>query len=111
MPIEGTQTQVDEGVLDSELITPEKRGGWQEIQNYVLVLNNAIQELESLPLSSRLLKNTHATLMQGVRGERRCPGELRRSPNWIGGSSLAGAVFIPPYFENLPDLMSDLEAF
>lgn len=84
-------------MLSEELIEPEKRDDWHEVQNYIMAVNTAIAELEHLPLSIRLLKNTHQILMQGARGEHKQPGEFRISQNWIGGSSLADAVFIPPY--------------
>lgn len=109
--IEGTQTEMDEAVLDSEQLAPEKRDDWQEVQNYIQAINDAIIELESLPLSNRLLKQTHATLMQGVRGEIKSPGEFRTSQNWIGGSNLQDAAFIPPHQDEVPALMGDLELF
>jgi Fic family protein len=68
-------------------------------------------ELNTLPLSNRLLKQTRVILMQGVRGEHKHPGEFRTTQNWIGGSGLADAAFIPPHQENLLNLMSDLEQF
>ncbi|QQT86867.1 Fic family protein [Acinetobacter ursingii] len=109
--IEGTQTGIDEALLSEELIEPEKRDDWHEVQNYIMAVNTAIAELEHLPLSIRLLKNTHQILMQGARGEHKQPGEFRISQNWIGGSSLADAVFIPPHQDGVIEYMADLEKF
>lgn len=97
--------------MPEDQIQPEKRDDWREVRNYVEVNNAAIAELTHLPLSNRLLKQTHEVLMRGVRGEHKQPGEFRSSQNWIGGSSLADAVFIPPHPESVPELMSDLEKF
>lgn len=109
--IEGTQTHMDEAVLDRNQLAPEKRDDWQEVQNYIQAINEAVDELQRLPLSNRLLKHTHSVLMQGVRGEHKTPGEFRISQNWIGGSSLADASFIPPHQQEVVSLMGDLELF
>lgn len=109
--IEGTQTGMDEALMTEDQIQPEKRDDWREVRNYVDAVNSAIAELQTLPLSNRLLRRTHEILMRGVRGENKQPGEFRISQNWIGGSSLMDAVFIPPHPEGVPALMSDLEKF
>ena len=109
--IEGTQTGITEVLMSEQQIEPEKRDDWREVRNYIDAMNTAIAELKTLPLSNRLLKQTHGILMRGVRGEHKHPGEFRISQNWIGGSNLTDAAFIPPHPDGVVELMSDLEKF
>jgi Fic family protein len=108
--IEGTKTSIDEAVLTQEEIDPERRDDWTEVKNYTEALSFAIGRLNKLPLSMRLIKETHAILLKGARGKHKGPGEIRRSQNWIG-PSLKSAVFIPPHESELADLLTDLEKY
>ncbi|MDH4236247.1 MAG: Fic family protein [Nitrospira sp.] len=108
--IEGTQTNIEEALVGKLDVDPEKRDDWQEIHNYIEAINFSIKQLRQIPLSNRLLRETHAVLLQGVRGKHKQPGEFRTSQNWIG-ISLKHATFIPPHHQHVPDLMSDLEKF
>lgn len=109
--IEGTQTTFDEALQKSENIKPEKKDDWLEVQHYVQAMNQAIENLKELPFSNRLLKQIHKTLLQSARGRLKLPGEFRVSQNWIGGSNLADAIFIPPHQDSINLLMADLEKF
>ncbi len=109
--IEGTQTEMEEVFLDPKDIAPERRDDQIEVRNYIDALNTAIVELERLPLSLRLLRNTHGILMRGTRGASKSPGEFRKSQNWIGGASVSDAAFVPPHQDDMGPLLDDLEAF
>lgn len=109
--IEGTQTSMDEALMNAEDIAPEKLNDWEEVQNYISAMDLSIRRLHDLPFSSRLMKEVHQLLLQGVRGEHKKPGEFRQSQNWIGGASISDAIFVPPVHTSISELMSDLEHF
>ena len=108
--IEGTKTNIEDVLIKEEDISPEKRDDWNEVQNYINAINYSVAQLETLPISNRLIRNTHKALLHSVRGEKKNPGEFRRSQNWIG-ATLKDAIYIPPHQSAVPDLMTDLELF
>lgn len=109
--IEGTQATLED-VLDPMLEANTNRSV-ADVINYVKATDYAMKRLETLPLCNRLLRETHAVLMEGVRGQEKYPGEFRRSQNWIGGqgSSLKTARYVPPSPEDMEQAMSDLEKY
>lgn len=109
--IEGTQATLE------DIFDPQREENSnlnvREVVNYVAATEFALKELEHLPLCNRLLKDTHAVLMQGVRGENKNPGEFRTSQNWIGkqGSTLHNALYVPPAPDDMQRAMYDLEKY
>ena len=110
--IEGTRTTVEEDLLDVTDINPEKRDDWEEVQNYVKATNYGVERIkEGFPVCTRLIRELHKILMQGVRGEHKTPGEFRTSKNWIGGSMPSNAVYVPPPHTEIAECLTDFEKF
>ena len=112
--IEGTQSTLED-VLQFEI--DSKRQDFpkdiQEVVNYVGAMNYGLDRLKTLPLSLRLVREIHSTLLAGVRGSNRTPGEFRTSQNWIGpsGCTLANATFVPPPVPEMQATLDNLEEF
>lgn len=116
--IEGTQTSLSElFYFEAARKDQQKKEAGRtdvlEVLNYVKAIDYGIKRLESLPISLRLIKELHAILMKGARGQHLTPGEFRRSQNWIGpgGCTLNDATFVPPPVEEMKEALSDLEKF
>ena len=112
--IEGTQASLAD-VLEAEarVIGRQPPRDVDEVLNYVSAMNYGLSKLSELPLSTRLIKEIHAKLMAGVRGDNMQPGEIRTVQNWIGaeGASLAQATFVPPPPQKVADALHQLEVF
>ena len=111
--IEGTKTSIEEDLMRLEDVSPEKRDDHIEVNNYVHALQHGIDRImnDQFPLCLRLILEIHEVLMQGVRGERKAPGEFRRTQNWIGGSMPSTAVFVPPSVPDMEAALADFEMF
>ena len=109
--IEGTQATLED-VLDPTIDQNANRD-LSDVVNYVKATDYAVERLKSLPLCNRLIRETHAVLMNSVRGADKSPGEFRSSQNWIGGagSTLKNARYIPPNVMDMAECMSDLEKY
>lgn len=109
--IEGTQATLED-ILDP-LIEANANRNVADVVNYIKATEFAVKRLKEIPLCNRLIKEIHAVLMSGVRGQEKSPGEFRRSQNWIGGqgSTLKNARYIPPSPDDMVEAMSDLEKY
>ena len=113
--IEGTHTNFEK-LLEYEAQQPslfQNGGDAREVHNYMVALDYGLERIEKLPVSVRLMRELHARLMRGVRGEQLTPGELRRTQNWIGapGATINTARYIPPPVDEMHDCLSHLERF
>jgi Fic family protein len=111
--IEGTKASLSDLLIDEMERLTHRTDDVREVRNYVAAMEHGLDRLHKLPLSLRLVREIHARLMNGVRGDFATPGEFRRSQNWIGpsGSTVETARYVPPPPEHLDDLLRDWERF
>lgn len=112
--IEGTQSSLQDLLsAEAEILSPTLPRDVDEVVNYVRAMKFGLARLEELPICVRLIREIHNELMQGVRGSRLTPGELRTSQNWIGpgGCTLQTATFVPPPPDVVPQALGELEDF
>lgn len=110
--IEGTQATFQDVAAYEATRQADRPADVEEVCNYIAALDYARAQLrdpKGLPISRRLLCETHARLLAGVRGADRMPGRLRTSQNWIGGSRPGNARFVPPPPNDLDALLAALE--
>ena len=108
--VEGTQATFSDVLkAEAKIEDSEIHKDVDEIINYIKAMNYGLNKLEELPLSLRLIKEIHATLLRGVRGEGKYPGEFRKSQNWVGGATIQTARFVPPPAHEVMPLLGNLE--
>lgn len=108
--IEGTNASLTEVLRAEEVETP-KNDDIEEVARHLQATRQGLELIKTLPITQRLIRAIHGTLLEGVRGEERQPGEIRSSPVWIGSSSPTTAAFVPPLPEHVPELLTDWERF
>lgn len=112
--IEGTQSSLQDVLAaEARILDPDRPRDVDEVVNYVRAMNHGLERLKELPVSVRLIREIHAELLNGVRGQHLTPGEIRRSQNWIGpgGCALNEATFVPPPPHEVAQHLGDLETF
>jgi Fic family protein len=112
--IEGTQATLVDLLDDESGFGVLNTDDVEEVTNYIQAyrwVQDQLRDPAGLPLSVRLLCESHNRLMSSVRGSDKHPGQLRRSQNWIGGTRPGNAVFVPAPPEQVVELMSNLEKF
>lgn len=110
--IEGTQSSLSDLLLfETDELSSASLDDVTEVSNYIAALNQGLKRLESLPLSLRLIKELHETLLSSGRGSLKQPGEFRTSQNWIGGSRPGNALFVPPPPHLIMECLGALEKF
>jgi Fic family protein len=112
--IEGTKTDVAQLLRfeAGQISPPDEADDAREVQNYILAMEHGLRRVrEGFPVSIRLFREMHDLLLSGVRGQHLRPGDLRKSPVWIGGTSLDNAFFVPPPEEEMKIALDDLERF
>ncbi len=112
--IEGTVTAVPELLMLERVPDAQVRSDTREVNNYKRALEYGLQRVATLPLSKRLFCELHAILLEGVsphRGAHIAPGELKKDQNWIGGSTIQNARFVPPPPSQTLDALDALEKF
>jgi len=110
--VEGTEaTFADLLKAEAKIKDGEIHKDVDEILNYIKAMNYGLKRLENLPLSLRLIREIHKTLLKGARGEGRTPGDFRKSQNWVGGATIQTARFVPPPAHEVMSLLDNLEKF
>lgn len=120
--IEGTITTVDDVLrfeVDLKPKTQTEENDIVEVLNYRKATRFANDWLRrGLPFNQTLICAIHNELMQGVRGNNKHPGEIRRELVWIGpkGCKMENATYVPPeplslagYLKNLVDYMNQTD--
>ena len=110
--IEGTKTDVGQLLRfeAGQVPSPDAADDATEVTNYIVAMEHGLTRVrDGFPISVRLFREMHELLLQGARGQHRRPGELRKSPVWLGGATLDDAVFVPPPPDEMRDALSDLE--